>query len=203
MSSVPPEQATPDNGAIRDAREHASRLEADLKARNSELAAEKAARETADAKLLEIERAKLANEDRLTLERDDARRVAEEMVGYKAKVEASETRAQVRLDAELAKLTPEQRVLADKLLGYGPVASDKLDIFFELQATLVPATPAPRQVGTPTSPTMPGVVTVTAQPTPPLDPKDYGTIDWMGELKKAAVANPTMITPVAQPTNTE
>ena len=190
MSSVPPVEPVvpvtpapqPDNNFAQ-LRAHANQVEADLKK-------EREARAASDLKLQEIERSKLEESERLKLEVQDWQKKATEGEQFKVKAEQAETRAQARLDAEIALLPADMQEKANKLIGYAPTAMDKLEAFAEIRGLLTPATPAPLRAGSGTNVSLPGSVPIQHAPPVESDPKEWdnlGAGGFINAVKEAAM----------------
>ena len=184
MSETPvtPAVETPppagENNAIKQMREQLNQVLAEKK-----LADERAAK--AEALITESERAKLADNERLQLERDDARKRIEELSPLTQRTEQLEAKFTKLFEDKVNALPAELQEKARTLTGAVNSPEQKFDMLLELEPLLVPAT-VPKQGGSSTGIGAVGAVPQFTQPPAQTDPKDWGNIPMHKAIQEVA-----------------
>jgi len=199
LSSVPPNTTDPsqNNSTIQSMRTA-------IDAKNTELAAERQAREAAEARALELEREKLTEAERLRLESEEKDRKIAELSGQAAEAATAAATLQELYDAELASAPEDKREVLQRASSAGSLP-ERIRALQAAKSLIGTQEPNVQIVGTITNPS--GQVPSSTSATPvageqqPWDPKQ-GPPGWNRALsqpvtKSAAPAAPAPTTPPA------
>ena len=156
--------------AIKQMREQLSALETDLKA-------EKVARAAAEELITTAERAKLADNERLQLERDDARKKIDELSPLTERTKALEETFTRMYEDKINALPEDKRDQARQLSEIAATPEARFVALSNLESLIVPAN-VPKVVGGPNNVANPSVIQPTPVVTEPLAPKDWGKINF-------------------------
>lgn len=171
MAINPNIETPPENSTIKHLRETTEKALSD-KAEADRLLAE------ATAKLTEIERSKLEESERLKLELKDATEKAQEVERLRDANGRYTSTFKTMYEGLLQSVPEAQRPILEQLTK----SEDYAEAVQKLQSAmvLIPQNPnAPRPLGTPTSPTIPGVTPPPpVTPPPARDPKDWGKVSF-------------------------
>ena len=159
-----------ENNAIKAMREQLNTVLAEKKA-----ADERAAK--AEALITESERAKLADNERLQLERDDARKRIEELTPLTQRTEALEAKFTKLYEDKIATLPSDLQEKARTLTGAVASPESKFDMLLELEPLLVPVQ-VPKVGGSSSNVSIPSnIPPAPVMPQAPSDPSTWGSID--------------------------
>jgi len=157
-----------------------------------QIATEKRRADENAQKLTDIERGKLADTERLTLELADRDKKLTELGQRAAKVDQYETAFQTLYTQEMATVPETARASVERLSKSGDW-NQRLEALRDARGLLAPATPVPPAGGTVTQPTG-GAPAPTPQPNAglqpakPLTPQELASTDFGAILKNRPVA---------------
>lgn len=177
---TPPGGETPENATIRQMRE--------------QIATEKRRADENAQKLTDIERGKLADTERLTLELADRDKKLTELGAKASKVDQYETAFQTLYTQELAGVPEAARASVERLSKAGDW-NQRLDALRDARGLLAPAAPVPPVAGTITQPTggtpAPTPAAPNLQPAKPLTAEELRATDFGQILKNRPVVKTT------------
>jgi hypothetical protein len=175
---VAPVEPPAENNAIKQMREQLNAVLAEKKASDDRAT-------KAEALITESERAKLADNERLQLERDDARKKIEELSPLTARTEALEAKFTKLYEDKIAGLPADKQEQARNLSGVAQTPEARFDMLLNLEPLLVPVI-VPKIGGSPTGIGAVGAVQQHQQAPATLDPKDWGSIPMHKAIQEVA-----------------
>jgi hypothetical protein len=160
-------------------RDHIAALEADLKTQKERAIA-------AEALITESERAKLADNERLTLELADERKKVADLNPLTERTTQLEAKFTKLYEERIATMPAEVQVKARELTEVVTSPEGKFDMLMKWESMLMPAV-VPKAGGTPNGVPAPGTIPPTPQTPTVIDPSKWGEIDLQEQV--IAVAN--------------
>jgi len=180
---------------IKEIRDHAKNLEAQLKEAQAQAQAFQAQAQAEADKATALEREKMSEIERLRAEREDALKKVQELTPLQAETEKYRQHLQNQYANELASVPEEHRGRLERLSSSGQTYAERLSLLQDAKA-LLPAAPVEvNRAGTPTGGMAPGVIQTPYEPPKVPAPSEWGKIGW-GDVIRESLPGTTSVTPV-------